>query len=82
MRNINGTVITYQLSAFNHVQIKVYDLLGREIKTIVNSEKLKDRYQISWNGNYKAGNFVTSGAYFFRLIAGGYSSTKKILLLK
>jgi hypothetical protein len=38
----------------------------------VNSEKLKDRYQISWNGNAKAENFV----------AGGYSSTKKTLLLK
>jgi hypothetical protein len=47
----------------------------------VNSKKLKGRYQISWNGYDRAGNLVTSGVYLYRLIAGGYSSTKKILLL-
>ncbi len=71
------TVIKYQVADISHVQIKVFDLLGREVKLLINEEKLPGSYQVIFN----AGE-LTSGIYFYRMISKEFSSIKKMILIK
>ena len=71
------TTIKYQIPEHNFVSIKVFDILGKEIETLVNEEKSKGTYEISWNADY-----LPSGIYFYQLKSGKYIETKKMLLLK
>ena len=72
------------------VSLKIYDVLGREIKTLVNQEQASGVYQVNWNGDDSYGNKVSSGIYFYKINAGDPSSssgqsfilTKKMLLIK
>ena len=74
-----STVISYQLSAFSHVSLKVYDILGREVVTLVDEFKQPGNY----NSQFSILNFqLTSGVYLYRLQAGNFVQTKKMLLVK
>ncbi len=72
------TKIKYDLPKNVNVTVKVYDLLGREVAVLVNNEfKTAGRYEINWNAiNY------ASGVYIYRIQAGDYVSTKKMVLVK
>jgi hypothetical protein len=59
------------------VQIKIYDVLGREVAVLVNEQLKPGEYEISWN----AGKF-SSGIYFYKLAAGDYSEAKRMVLIK
>ncbi len=59
------------------VQLKVYDVLGKETATLVNEEKAAGNYEIEFNGNE-----LPSGIYFYQIRAGNYSETKKMILMK
>jgi len=59
------------------VLLIVYDILGREVATLVNEEKPAGSYEVLF-----AGNDLTSGIYFYQLNAGVYSETKKMILLR
>lgn len=74
-----STVISYQVPAFGNVSLKVYDVLGREVATLVDEEKQPGayNYQLSIN-NYQ----LTSGIYFCRMISQNYVETKKIVFAK
>ncbi len=72
-----STVISYQISGNNQTTLKVYDLLGREVATLVNEKKVDGNYSVQWD----ASSFP-SGIYFYRLQAGSFSGIKKLLLLK
>lgn len=71
------TVISYQLSAISDVTLKVYDILGREVATLVNQKQSAGKYSVTFNGNA-----LPSGVYFYRLVAGNDMAVKKLLLLK
>ena len=71
------TIINYQLPVGSHVTLKVYDLLGREVATIVNEEKPAGSYEINFNANN-----LSSGIYFYKLQAGTFAETKKMILIK
>lgn len=71
------TTIKFSVPNFQFVTLKVYDILGREISTLVNEEKLPGNYEVEFNGSN-----LSSGIYFYRLSAGAYSQTKKLVLLK
>jgi hypothetical protein len=71
------TVIRYQLPVASKVRLVVYDLLGREVTTLVNEMQYPGRYTSTWN----ASGF-SSGAYFYRLTAGNFSITKRLLVLR
>jgi hypothetical protein len=71
------TVISYQLSAVSRVTLTVYDVLGRELKTLVNEQQTAGNHSVTFNASY-----LPSGVYFYRLQAGTYAATKKLLLLK
>jgi len=72
-----GTVIEYEISNTTLVSIKVYDVIGREIAVLVNESKQPGVYQVSFDGENLA-----SGVYFYKMIAGDFSSVKKMNLLK
>ena len=69
--------ISYSIAERGRVLLKVYDILGREITTLVNEEKPAGRYEVEFNAND-----LSSGIYFYRLQAGKFISTKKMILLK
>jgi hypothetical protein len=72
-----STKIRYEIPIESKVLIKVYDILGREVATLVNDYQKAGRYQVEWN----AGN-LASGVYFYSIKAGDFYSTKKLILLK
>ncbi len=72
-----STVISYQLAERSQITLKVFDILGREVATLINEEKPAGSYQIEWD----ARNFA-SGVYLYRLNAGAFGETKKLILLK
>jgi len=71
------TVIQYSIPSRRGVLLKVYDILGNEIATIVNEEQERGVYTINFNGSGLA-----SGMYIYRLQAGSFIDTKKMILLK
>jgi len=77
-----STVISYQLASISKVHIKVYDILGKEIATLVNEQKPAGNYQITWDGTDNFGNKVTSGVYFYRIDTDNFVQTKKMVLMK
>jgi hypothetical protein len=72
-----NTVIGYQLPVKSYVTIKVYDMLGREAATLVNETKDAGIYEAKFDAS-----MLTSGVYLYKLCAGDYSQTRKLLLLK
>ena len=77
-----STLIRYSVMAPSFVSLKIYDVLGREIKTLVNQEQVKGIYEVNWNGDDELGNKVCTGVYFYRIEASKYVDTKKMLLMK
>jgi len=71
------TMINYQIPNDGQVTLKVYDVLGREVKTLVNQYQQVGRYNVTLDGSGLA-----SGVYFYRLVSGNYVSTKKMVLMK
>jgi len=71
------TTINYSVSKQSFVTIKVYDVLGRDVATLVNENKQVGNYSIQYNANK-----LSSGIYFYAMESGSYTQTKKILLLK
>jgi photosystem II stability/assembly factor-like uncharacterized protein len=71
------TTIKYQIPELSFVTIKVYDVLGNEIATLVNEEKQTGSYEITWYAED-----LTSGVYFYRLQAGSFVEIKKMVLMK
>ncbi len=70
------TTISFDVPRRSFVSLKVYDLLGREVATVVSEEMAMGSYARSWN----AGG-LSSGVYFYRLTSGSFSATKKLVLL-
>ena len=71
------TTIKYQLPENGLVRLEVFDILGREVSTLVSGRQGAGYYNVTFNGSN-----VPSGVYFYRLQAGNYTNTKKLLLLK
>jgi uncharacterized protein (TIGR02145 family) len=74
-----STAISYQLPAAGYVRLKIYDLLGSEISTLVNEYQQAGIHNSTFNTQNL---FLPSGIYFYRLQAGNYTDSKKMLLIK
>jgi hypothetical protein len=76
------TKIVYELPRRMDVRLEIYNLLGQKIKTPVSENQSAGRYSEIWDGTDSENNMVVSGVYFYRIVAGDYSVSKKMLLLK
>jgi hypothetical protein len=76
------TTIRYDLPENGPVSIIIYDLMGREIKTLVKQVSAPGRYSVNWNGTNQWGKQIASGIYFYRMETPGYQSVKKLIFLK
>jgi hypothetical protein len=72
-----STVISYQLPATSMVSLKIYDIIGKEVSTLVNEEKLAGSYEIEFGAQG-----LPSGIYLYKLQAGNFVQTKKMVLLQ
>ncbi len=84
-----STVIRFNVEENSHVILKIYDVLGREVKTLVNSEMNNGQYSLTWNCDNNSGEKVSSGIYLYRMeaipaagLTGKYIQSKKMLLIK
>ncbi|MDE3059063.1 MAG: T9SS type A sorting domain-containing protein [Bacteroidota bacterium] len=71
------TEIRYQIAEVSRVTLKIYNLLGQEVATLVSEKKSPGTYEVSFDGSS-----LPSGLYFYRLDAGNFSGVKKMLMLK
>ncbi len=71
------TTIKYEIPKTVNVSLKIYDLLGREVRTLINQEQKPGFYEIPFGSSE-----LSSGIYFYVLRAGNFMQTKKMILLK
>jgi hypothetical protein len=76
------TRIDYGLPEENHVTMIIYDIMGREIKTLVNNIQTAGYKSIIWDGTNTFGNSVSAGMYFYAIQAGDFRQVRKMVLLK
>ena len=76
------TTIRYDLPQESHVHLVIYDILGREVKTIVNSKEQAGYRSVRWDGLNSYGQEVSAGMYFYRLETSDFSKVQKMVLLK
>jgi hypothetical protein len=72
-----STVISYQLPAVSHVTLKAYDILGREVATLVNERQYAGAHVVHFDGSTLA-----SGVYFYRITINGNEACKKMVLMR
>ena len=72
-----ATVISYQLPVSGHVTLTVYDMLGKEVASLVNDVKEAGIYSATFDGSK-----LSSGIYFYTLRSGNFTATKKLMLMK
>ena len=77
-----STTIKFYTPNTSDVTIKIYDMLGREVTTLINQQTTAGYHVVYWNGKDSRGESVASGIYLYRLTAGSFSETKKMNLLK
>ncbi|MGH2569436.1 MAG: FlgD immunoglobulin-like domain containing protein [Bacteroidota bacterium] len=76
------TVIQYDLPRLEWVVLKVYDALGREVRTLVNGYNPAGRHLVSWDGKNNDGQSLSSGIYIYRLVSGTFVQTRKMVLVR
>ncbi len=78
----DGTAMAFSLPKPARTKIAVYNVAGRVIATVVDRQFPEGRHSIEWNGRDSAGRRVPAGIYFYRIEAGDYTSTKKMIVLR
>ena len=76
------TAINYQLNRSTHVRFKIFDLLGKEVVTLVNKRQEAGSYSVIWDGRDKSGHLVASGIYLYQLKTDEYMATRKLLFIR
>jgi mannose/cellobiose epimerase-like protein (N-acyl-D-glucosamine 2-epimerase family) len=77
-----STTLSFVIGHSSFVSLKVYDILGNEVATLVNEEKPAGRYEIEFNVAQVSRPEIASGVYFYQLNAGGFVQTRKMILIK
>ncbi len=77
-----STTIRYSVKEATPVTIGIYNVKGQLVKTLVNEDKSSGNHSVVWNGRDNNNQAVSSGVYFYKMLAGKYSSTKKMILMK
>jgi N-formylglutamate amidohydrolase len=77
-----STILEYEIPETSEVELNVYDMQGRLVNSLVENSRTVGRYKAHWNGTDDEGRQVSTGMYFARLQAGGYSSVVKMVYLR
>jgi flagellar hook assembly protein FlgD len=64
------------------VDITIYDMMGREVRTLISSQQSAGYRSVQWNATNDAGSPVSVGLYFYMIQAGDFKQTKKMILVK
>jgi|GEM_PF-480996 len=76
------TTIKYQIPKEGRVEIKIYNILGQEVKNLVNKEQIPGYYTVQWDGTNDNNLIISTGVYIFRMVSGDYVQSKKMIILK
>jgi hypothetical protein len=76
------TTISYSVPTGTHVSVKIYNVMGQLVKTLVDDYRSAGRHEITWHGRNEAGEDAASGVYFYRFQTSEYSKTVKMTLVK
>ncbi len=76
------TTISFGLAEPAHVTLRIYDAAGRLVLVLIDGHRPAGRYEVTWDGRAGAGRTAASGVYFYRLNAGAFEKTRKMVLLK
>ncbi len=77
-----STAIGYQLPEAGRVRLAIYNLLGQKVRVLVNEQRNAGVFSATWDGTDALGRRVASGIYLYRIQAGSFSATRRMLLLK
>lgn len=77
-----NTIIAFEMEARGYAILRIYDAAGRLVATLLDGTRPAGRYAIEWDGRDDAGRQAASGVYFYRLDAGEFSATRKMILLR
>jgi hypothetical protein len=77
-----STTVNFSVPTAGLVTLKVYDMIGQEVATLFSGSAERGTYTLVWNGKDNSGNFVSSGSYIYRMTAGDFTQSKKMLFLK
>ena len=78
----SSTVIAFSLPKESKVTLAIYDITGRMVKNLVDREMGAGNHTLRWDGKDQTGREVTSGIYFYRLKAGDFTQTNKMVVLR
>ena len=76
------TTLRYDLPEDALVNITIYDMMGRQLSTLVSSQQSAGYKSVQWNATNDAGSLVSAGLYLYMIQAGDFKQTKKMILLK
>jgi len=76
-----GTDVEYQLPKSAKVTLTIFNLVGQEVRTLIEEEKSAGVFTVHWDGSDEQGRVVPSGVYIYRLQAGNFVAVKKMALL-
>jgi hypothetical protein len=77
------TTISYDVPAGGaHVTIRIYDVSGRVVRTLVDDRRSAGAHEVTWDGRNSAGNAVSTGVYLYRMVAGSFVQARRMVLLK
>ena len=77
-----STEISFSLPSNSHVELDIYNVLGQKVKSLVSGELTAGEHTVMWDGQNASGATVSSGVYFYRIAAGDFTDTKKMMMLK
>ena len=77
-----STEMSYDLPTPGNVRLDIFNILGQNVKTLVNEYQDAGTYKVTWNGDDNTGSSVASGVYFYRVSAGEFKDIKKMVLMK
>jgi 1,4-alpha-glucan branching enzyme len=77
-----STTIRFSIAQRQHTSLRIYDVSGRLIRTLINEMYPQGRHEVRWDGRNNFGEGVASGVYFYRLVVPEFTETRKMVLLK
>jgi len=79
---VGFTAINFAVAKPGNVSLKIYNISGQLVKTLVNENKQQGYYNVRWDGKDESGQQAAAGVYFYRIQANEYNNTKKLVILK